>query len=153
MSAFSFGQRRLCRSRSSRWYRQWCSRQWLTRFGFGDDLLLPGGRRCCRCGRRQRLTCFGVGDELLLPRRGGSCRRSRCCRRRSRRRLTDDRRVAICRWRSGGLGLTGCLSVCRTRILNRYHLLSERRRNRGRQQSSSPDPSNAGSDNTGVGRR
>ena len=75
-----------------------------------------------------------------------------------RRRLADDRRLAICGRRSGGLGLNGSRSVWRTRILNRYRFLSERRRNRGRQQCSGAGAGNAGTHNTdtyntGVGRR
>ena len=74
------------------------------------------------------------------------------CRRRSRRWLTGDRWLAVCRRRRGGLCLTGRQSVWRICILNRNRLWSDRRRKRRCEQSGGASACNAGTNNSRVGR-
>ena len=147
--------------------------QWLTTFGFGKSRFrrlslrrrlcrrrrrrrLTGDRRLAVCWRQrlsasawQRLTGFGFRKSHLrrLP------RSRRLCRRRSRRWLTGDRWLAGCRWRRSGLRLTGRRSVWRSRILNRNRFWSDRRRKRRCEQSGGASACNAGTYNSGAGRR
>src|SRR5712664_5013052 len=135
------------------------SRQ-LSSSGYGH--LSSGFRRCpvSRIGRGfssrrlsagawQRLTGFGLRKSCFrrLP------RSRRLCRRRSRRWLTGDGRLAVCRWRRSGLRLTGRGSVWRSRILNRNRFWSDRRRKRRCEQSGGASACNAGTYNSGAGRR
>jgi hypothetical protein len=147
--------------------------QWLTTFGFGKSRFrrrslrrrlggrgrsrrLAGDRRLAVDWRQrlsasawQRLTGFGFRKSHLrrLP------RSRRLCRRRSRRWLTGDRWLAGCRWRRSGLRLTGRRSVWRSRILNRNRFWSDRRRKRRCEQSGGASACNAGTYNSGAGRR
>jgi hypothetical protein len=75
------------------------------------------------------------------------------CRRRRWRWLTDDGRLAVCRWRRSGLRLTGRRSVWRICILNRNRFWSDRRRKRRCEQSGGASACNAGTYNSGAGRR
>ena len=118
--ALGLRKRRFRRGRRSS---RWC---WLRRGRLrlaGDRRLAAYGRQRLSARSRQRLTCFGFGDDLLrrLARYGRLL-----CRRRSRRWLTDDRRLAICRWCPGGLRRTGRRSGWRISILNRDRLWSDR---------------------------
>src|SRR5260370_349529 len=100
-------------------------------------------------GSWQRLTGFGFRKSCFrrLP------RSRRLCRQRSRRWLTGDRWLAVCRWRRSGLRLTGRRSVWRICILNRNRFWSDRRRKRRCEQSGGASACNAGTYNSGAGRR
>ena len=67
--------------------------------------------------------------------------------------MTGDRWLAVCRWRRSGLRLTGRRSVWRICILNRNRFWSDRRRKRRCEQSGGASACNAGTYNSGAGRR
>ena len=150
--AFGPRKRRWCGRRGRRWYRLRCTRNRLTR----DRRLAVDWRQRLSAGSRQGLRAFGSWKRCWggrWSRRRYRLRYSRLCRCGSRRRLTGDGRLAICRWRSCGLGLIVRRSGWRSRVLNRDRFWRDRWRKRGREQSSSAGSGNAGTYNTGAGGR